>query len=480
MAGIITQMAGSAVNSLKYATSPRNTASAAMAYPPHRRIGKPNAQLYRNLASNNEWARAAHDLRVGQLAMAEWDLVPFSRDMRPPDKGLVRRIRELLDQPNPGESGLGGFISAIGDDLITLDAGAIEKERYFGGEVAWLWSTDGAHVKVDRFWEGNPKEPRYYFEPEPQVSKPLLNSDLIYSMLFRRTDLPTGRSLMETLRGAIEAELQGSLANSRRVIQGVPEGIMDLGEHARPEQVDAFRSYFENELYSQRASIGFFGGTKNAKFINFGRHNTEMQFMEWQEYCVRKVAAVFQVSVQDLQMLQDVNRANAEVQQANTEDRGGRMVLHRMQDYLTADICWDQGFGGRDNNIAFRFTQVSDRSSHQKAQTGKLSLAGMPWEAINEYRKSVGLPPIGDPADESNPFNLLMANTPLGLVLLDPKSKMPTAYDVAKVEAEMPATPQLGPGPKQKQLDDVLERLGTMTNPTEGDINRLLSELQGD
>jgi hypothetical protein len=232
--------------------------------------------------------------------------------------------------------------------------------------------------------------------------------------------------------------LNASLVNARRVSGSAPDGIMDMGENARDTQVGQFRSYFEQELSGGQAVLGFWGGTKGAKFIDFGRKNVDMQYMEWLTYQARKIALVFQMSPQDLGITFDVNRANAEVQQENSEDRGLRTILKKQQDYLTAEVCWDPGWGGRANNIAFRYLAVSDRQTLQKAQTKKISLAGMPYESINSARKDMGKEPLGDPNDPENPYNKLMANTPLGLVALD---KVASAYDVAKVQmAKSPDT----------------------------------------
>lgn len=398
----------------------------AVALPSMRRVKKANAQMYRAWSWGSPPVRAAIDIRKGQVETADWDLVRFSRDMPEPDKGLMRRIREVLESPNPDDASTASLLGAVTEDLLTLDAGCIEKERMVRGEIAYLWPADGGAIAIDRFWDGDPKEPRYYWNPVPTVSTPLFNTDLVYIMTHKRTDTPIGVSYLETLKGEIDAVLNGMLVNAHRVISNAPDGIMDMGENARREQVDAFRSYFEAELAGTQ-TVGFWGGTKGAKFIDFGRKNVEMQFVEWIQLNIRLIAVVFQLSPQDLGLLFDVNRASAQTQQENTEDRGQRTLLAKIGNALTAEVVWDPGWGGRNNNIALRFRQATDRSSLQKAETKKITVAGMPVESINMARASLGWDPIGDPNDETNPANILMANTPLGLVTLD---KVPSAYDV--------------------------------------------------
>jgi len=149
--------------------------------------------------------------------------------------------------------------------------------------------------------------------------------------------------------------------------------------------------------------------------------------MDWLVWQARKIAIVFGFSAQDFSITFDVNRANAETQQEMGEDRGLKTILKKVQDYYTAEVCWDPFWGGRANNIAFRYPQVSDRSTLQKAQAKKISLAGVPYETINQARASMGLEPEGDPNDKENPYNQYLANTALGIVRLD---KVASALDV--------------------------------------------------
>jgi hypothetical protein len=459
--GIITRTVSSALTVRNSrVTSPRSDrqSMALMATTTGKRIMKSTPELYRIWSVHAPLVRTCIDIRLGQLMLADWDIVPYDRTEKSPDPGLIRAVRERFEVPNPSGESFGSFISAVGEDLLTLDAGVIEKERTLDGDIYALWPTDGAKVAVARFWDGSPADPRYYWVPAPTIERPLLNSDLIYMMMHPRTYEPVGISYLETLKMSIEAELTGAMFNARQISQAAPDGIMDLGENVRPEQVTAFRSFFEQEL-AGRGMMGFWGGTKNSKFIPFRGSNREAQFIEFLRYEAAKMAIVFQLSVQDLGLLHDVNRANAEVQQQIGEDRGSRVFLGRVHNYLTSEIVWDKAYGGRRNNLAFRFRTVSDRASLQKAQEMKIALAGMPYESINGGRMAIGLQPIGDPTDQNNPFNKLMANTPLGLATID---LVPNAKEL--VDRKKPA--ELGAGDTGKaKADKAYEILATAPDP---------------
>lgn len=414
--------------SRSYRTSPQNLppGSSAVASQDKGRSTKSSAALFRNWAEHSEWIRAAINIRKTQVSSAEWDIVPFDSTL-PFSDALQKQLRALFNQPNPMVESFRSWVEPIMEDILVLDAGVIEKERTLGGQVAYLHAVDGGKVKVSSIWDGDPNSPRYWWVPTPLYEVPFLNENMVYIMANPRTYSVMGLSPLETLKNTIDAELNGSQYNTRQVTNAAPDGMLDLGETARPESVTAFKSYWASEV-AGRGAMAFIGGTKGAKFVPFRGSNRDMQYQEWLIYLVRKVAAVYGLSPQDLGLTMDINRANAETQADMTEDRGLRPLLALGQDFMTREIVWDESFGGPENNLAFRFTRLNIKESMSKANINKFALAGMPWKPVNEARMDEGRPPLGDPNDENNPYNKLMANTPLGVVTID---KVASALEVS-------------------------------------------------
>lgn len=387
------------------------SASAALTYNDRGRVGKANVALYRNWAEHSPWVRAAINVRKSQISSADWDIVPFNTEL-PIDESLQSDLRELFDRPNGSRDSFRSFIEPIVEDILVLDAGVIEKERALGRQVIALWGVDGGKIRVNALWDGsNENEPRYYWYPDGMMRASFTNADMVYMMANPRTYSPIGLSPMETLKMTIDAELQSSDYNTRQVTSAAPDGILDLGEGARPEQVESFKSYWLAEI-AGKGAMAFLGGSRNAKFIPFRPSNRDMQFTEWQNYLVRKIAAVFGLSPQDLGLTFDVNRSTSEVQQEQTEDRGLRPLLALIQEYLTREIVWDDVFGGKDANLAFRFTRLNLKETTSRASINKLALAGVPWKTINEARVEDGREPVGPEYDQ------LIAFTPQGPVAL--------------------------------------------------------------
>lgn len=422
-----------------YRTSPKNLppGSAQLVFQERGKVGKSSAALFRNWAEHSEWVRATINVRKAQVSSADWDIVPYDHD-KPFDQGLAAEVRSLFERPNTLVESFRSWVEPIIEDLLVLDAGTIEKERTLGGDIAALHAVDGGRVKINALWDGNPAETRYWWVPVPQYEVPFRNEDLVYIMANPRTYSVLGLSPLETLKLTIDAEILGSQYNTRQVTNAASDGLLDLGEGARPEKVDAFKSYWLSEV-AGRGAMAFIGGTKGAKYIPFRGSNRDMQYAEWLDYLVRKICAVYLISPQDIGFTFNINRSEGEVQQEMSEDQGLRPLLALNQDYFTREIVWDASFGGPENNLAFRYTRLNIRETKSKADINKLALAGMPWKTVNEARLDEGRAPIGDVDDESNPFNKLMANTPPGLVLLE---DIPTASELS-IDSKQPA-PEAG------------------------------------
>ncbi len=397
------------------------------------RIGKPNVALFRNWARSSEWVRAAINIRNNQIATAEWDIAPIDEAKRW-SRRVQAQLTELFEGPNPEDGGFATFVMKVIEDILTLDAGVIEKERSLDGVVRQMWSVDGGKIKVNAMWDGDPEETRYFWYPlyhgDDRDAQPFKSRDMIYMMQNPISYLPIGVSPLETLKYAVDAMLAGDEYNVRQVRGAAPDGMIDLGEGANDKQVDQFRRYWMSEV-AGKGAMAFVGGTKGAKFHPFRQSNRDMQFLEFQTWYVRKVAAVMQLSPQDLGLTMDVNRSTAEQQAEQSDDRGQRPLMALVQEHLTRGIVWDESFGGRGNNLGFRFKRLNLKESLTKANINEKALGGVGWKKIDEARIDDGRPPIGGKL--GNSLVMRVAN---GVVLLDEDT--PTAGELMELQNQKP------------------------------------------
>jgi hypothetical protein len=385
-----------------------------------KKVGKTDVRLYRHWSENSEWVRAAIDIRKGQLSAADWDIVPADPE-RPYSKRLKEKIRNLLETPNPVDESYQTLIEKVVEDILVLDAGSIEKVFSLDGQLRELYAVDGGQIRVSKIWDGDPQEARYFWWPDHRERATYLNRELIYIMQRPRTKSVVGLSNLEVLKRSIEAEIYGHDFNARQVTSAAGDGIFDLGENARPEQVDKFKSYWQAEVAGMGATA-FWGGTRGAKWIPFRGNNKDMQFLEWQEYLVKKIAAVFEMHAQDLQMTNEVNKATSEVLDQQTDERGAKRLMRTVSGEITRQVVWDPSFGGRDNNLAFSFTKLNLRETLNHAKIDEIELAHMPSRSVNEKRMEKGLEPLPE-----EHFNWPMVITPTGAVSL---RDVPTAREL--------------------------------------------------
>lgn len=419
------------------------------------RVPVQNAKVYKHWAKTSEWVRGAIFIRKTQISSAEWDIVPYDQ-RKPWSKRAAAAIKTKFQTPNPQNDSYRTFIEPVIEDLLTLDAGCIEKDRSLDGQLQNLWPVNAEWVRVNAMWEGDPKSARYFWYPDGYQEKARWrNDDFIYMMANPRTDSPVGLPPLETLRAAVEAELAAHEYNRRQVENAAPDGIINLGEGFTEQQVNRFREFFESEV-AGRGPLGFIGGSKSPSFIKFRDSNRDQQFLEWQIYLVRKIAVVYGVTPQDLGVTFDINRSTAETQIQISEDRGLRPLMSLIQEYLTEEVVWDQSFGGPENNLAFRFTALNLKESTAKANIYEKALAGVPWRFINEARLDEGREPI--PEMEGK---LIMA-TPQGAVDI---SDVPTVRELL----EMQSAAKAAPPPGAKQLDTISELAARVLNMFSGE-----------
>jgi phage portal protein BeeE len=373
------------------------------------------AETFRAYAAT-PWVFAGINIRVDQIASAEWDIVPFDNTKR----NAVRqqdRLRELFSQPSAKLDSFQSFAKAIIKELLTLDGAPIEKVRYPDGTIAELWPTRGDWIAVDERWDGSdPERPRYFFVPDGTVRASFTNEDMVYLLANPPTPVSSiGTSPMLVLQTVIESELQALEYNRRQVMGAAPDGLINIGESATPDDVQKATSRFQSEIFGQ-GTTAIIGGYKSPSYMPFRTSNRDMQFREWEDLLIRCIAIVLGLAPMDLGITFDVNRSTAEQGAQNTEDRGLRPLMALFQNYMTREIVWDRSFGGKEANNQFVFKSLNLDESLSKASINKIAMPGIGWKSINEARQMDGRAPIGDPGDENNVFNAILVATPTGIM----------------------------------------------------------------
>lgn len=372
------------------------------------------AETFRAYAAT-PWVFAGINIRSDQIAAAEWDIVPFDNTKRFARR-QQDRLRDLFSQPSAKLDSFQSFAKTVISELLTLGGSPIEKVRYPDGQIAELWPARADWVAVDERWDGSdPEAPRYFWVPDGTVRAKFTNDDMVYLIANPSTVSALGISPMLVLQTVIESELQALEYNRRQVMGAAPDGVLNIGESAGPDDVQKAESKFQSTIFGQGA-MAIIGGYKSPTYMPFRSSNRDMQFREWEDLLIRCIAVVLGLAPMDLGITFDVNRSSAEQQGQNTEDRGLRPLMSLFQNYMTREIVWDPAFGGKEANLAFKFSDLSLDETKNKADINKVALGAVGWKTINEARKTDGRPPLGDPGDSASLFNHVLTNTPKGML----------------------------------------------------------------
>ncbi len=425
--------------------------------------GKVQAAQLRHWADTSEWVRAAINHRRVQVSQSSWSVIPID-DQAKFDPQLQATIELMLLHPNNRQKTFRALIEPVIEDILVLDRGVIEKEITVGGFPTSLHLVDGASIRTRPRWSGDPSEPRYEWWPNNVFVSNLLDTQIVLMMANPTSHRVDGFSPLEALKATIDADLEARDFNKRMVQQHSPNGILNLGENVGAHTVDSFRMYWDAEVAGKK-QMGIIGGVKNPEFMRLGQTARDMQYMQWQVYLLRKIAAVFGIAPQDLGITFDVNRANATTQQELSEDRGLKPLLRLIEEEINAKVIADFArtkakqmyYAGeidqpmlrlavalthvnpRDHvdvfrklhsanilNLTFKYRMKSAKSTRDQADYNRYAVAGFPWRTINEVRAEDGFEPIegGD---------IIMVMTPIGAMPLEMiGGQMPTETEEQK------------------------------------------------
>jgi len=130
---------------------------------PGRLLPKPTPVNLRRFAETPVVRRAINVIK-DRIAAMDWQ-VRVRRGVRPSDVAFAERklraLRRTLEEPNAVDS-FRTLIEQVIEDALTGGFGAIEMEPTGDGErPAMLWAVDGASIRINARWDGDPETPRY-------------------------------------------------------------------------------------------------------------------------------------------------------------------------------------------------------------------------------------------------------------------------------------------------------------------------------
>ena len=365
-------------------------------------IGVPNARVLRDWADSNEWVRAAINARRTQIERADIVVQPLD-ERKPYNRSVMKALQHLLDQPNELRDSYRSLIGPVIEDILVLDRGVITKNMTPARKPVALYYEDGATIKMYPAWSGNPDEPRYLYEdPASSTKRPLRNDEAIV-IIANTASYRYGLSPVQVLRQTIIADLEAMRSGADIVARKPPPHALQM-IGASDTQIRNFINYYDAEL-AGRKQLFVFGGPQKAEHFPLVQSAKENQWLEWQEYLVKKICAIFQISPQQLGLTFDINKATAQSQQSIFEDTGLIPLLLLLEEYLNRELLADFApriSGDRSNidalNLRIVFPEVSEaaRQMHalQAMDMAAKGLGGLPSMTLNQVLMARGEEPV--------------------------------------------------------------------------------------
>lgn len=367
-------------------------------------IGVPNPRSLRDWSDRSTWVSIAKGKLRRWVERADVAIVPDDEERPYPHKTL-QAIDDLLNQPNEYRDSYRSLIGPVVEDILVLDRGVIEKNMTLGTRIpVGLYYQDGSSIKIYPQWSGDPKEPRYLYDPGGQgMQKKALRNDEAIVIIENISTWRLGYSRVQMLQDTIQADIEATQSAIHTVKQKPPPHIIQL-PNASPTQLDRVRARYDSE-FQGRKEVMFMGGPANMNVKSLVYSLRDQQWMEWNIYLARKIATIFGISPQEFGITYDVNRATAETQADISENTGYIPLLLLLEEYLNREFVFDFApklRGDRANikalNLRLIFPDVSEvaRMLHIEriVQIANTSLGGLPSMTLNQVLAMRGESPV--------------------------------------------------------------------------------------
>ncbi len=303
----------------------------------------------RALADAHDITRLAIETRKDQLEKLEWTIKPRATQTVSEEVQLrAARLASFWRRPD-GERPFATWLRELLEDLLVLDAPAIELRRNRAGELIGLDVVDGATIKVLFDETGRrPRPPAPAFEQviHGRPWKLLTSDEILYLPRNPRPHKAYGFSPVEQIVMTINIGLRRQAMQLQHFTEGnVPPGLLNAPDGWNAEQIRQFQEWFDSVLAGNTGGRSrLVWGPSGTKYQPFKEAPYKDEFDEW---LARIVCYAF--SLPATAFTRQINRATAETSQEAALAEGlaplmgwvKRLADHIIQDRIgEPDLEW--------------------------------------------------------------------------------------------------------------------------------------------
>lgn len=328
-------------------------------------------------------------------------------------KAEIDYVKSLLHNPND-DSPFDTWrraMNAVVEDILIYDNGVLELVRNAKGAIVALYAVDGSTIIPNINNEGIFEQVAYKQVEQTSMLYGAINTGKVIAE-FDKSDLlvfqsdpqqgnligygrsPVDKFLPSILSATQAMQFNTSYFNSSKI----PPALANF-KGADNEGLVAMKQAFEAAIHNnQNATV--WTNAEKLEYKLLRPTNQDMQFMELYERLVQTVVTGFGLSIQDVGLVGDVNRATAQVLQNLSKNRGVSSMLSVLAEEIQKDLLHDMAINmsPRFGELVFSFEDLDKIDQKTTAEIHKIYLESGALE-VNEVRKEIGYEPLEIPIE---------------------------------------------------------------------------------
>lgn len=321
-----------------------------------RRNERVSFQTLQGLIDAYDIAQMAITHRIDSIRSLDWYVEPMEGydDDAETTIAFAKKVLAKPDRELPFRAWLSKFLW----DVLAYDAGTLYRMRNNAGQVIGLKVVDGTTIAplID-YHGGRPTgEAAAYVQFAQGVPwNWLLDSDIVYVPFRPMPNSPYGKSPLESILLNANTDLRFQNYFLSRFTEGtVPEGFATAPESWGPDQIADFQDGWDAMMYGDESKKHQIKWVPGGTSFTWSQENPFQA--EFSLFLMRKTAAAFHVTPNDLGFTDTVNLANGETQTEVQFRVGSLPLIQHVQDILTSFLQDDLGLP-----VNFRFDTGAEK-----------------------------------------------------------------------------------------------------------------------
>jgi HK97 family phage portal protein len=305
----------------------------------------------------------------------------------------ISALRRVLEEPNEVDS-FRTLIEQVIEDALTGGYGSIEMEATGDADrPVMLWAVDGASIRINPRWDGQPDSPRYAQVAPGQMDSTgiqLRDNQLIYVRMNPRSFTPFGLGPLEVAFESVNQFLAAHRFAGKLAANSVAQYALWLNE-ATPAQHDRLIRWWQDDVEGT-GRVPVLSTQQKPEILRFAQGTDADLRIAWQEFLIRMVANAFGLPPLLLGLEGDVNRSTAS-ELADEAFRGAVLpVAQLLAGHITRDL-FAKCIGWREFEFVFNDLNARDEATELAVQVQLLHAGVL---TVDEVRSMRGLAPIAE------------------------------------------------------------------------------------